>query len=120
MLLRILAIIFGIAFIFVGVAGFIPVFVTDHLLFYWFEISVVHNIVHLVIGVLAIMSATSPYYARLFFKVLGIVYILSAIIGFWHGQIVFVHVNTADSVACLVIGVAAIILGFFVATAERE
>lgn len=118
MLLRTLAVLFGIAFIFVGVAGFLPVFVTDGLLLGWFEINTIHNVIHLVSGVIAIMAATSLYYSRLYFKIFGIVYTLVAILGFWRGDLILMHVNTADNFLHLGIGVIAIILGFFVATAE--
>ena len=112
-MLRILAILFGIGFIFVGVAGFLPTFYTDGLLFGFFEVNAMHNVVHIVSGVIAIMSATSSKYSKLFFQILGIIYIIVAIAGFWrNGDLFIMHVNMADNILHTVIGVVALLLGF--------
>lgn len=113
MLLRIIAILFGIAFIFVGVVGFMPSFKPNGLLFYYFEVNAMHNIVHLVSGVIAIMAATSFYYARLYFQIFGIIYGLVAILGFWRdGNLFIMHVNLADNILHVVIAIVALLLVF--------
>lgn len=112
-MLRMFAILFGIFFIFIGVAGFLPGFSTDGLLFGYFQVDMMHNIVHITTGVIGIMSATNYNYTRLFFQVFGIIYAVVAIVGFWRGDLILMPVNFADNVLHTVIGVAALYLGFF-------
>ena len=118
-MLRIIAIIFGIAFIFVGVAGFLSTFVKNGLLFGIFEMGSLHSIAFIVTGVLAIMCATRFKSTKLYFKIVGIVYAIVAIVGFWRGGDLYIlHVNLADNVLHIVIGVIAIYLGFAAKTKE--
>jgi hypothetical protein len=112
-MLRIIAVLFGIAFIFGGVAGFLPSFTSNGLLLGWFQVDSMHNMVHIVSGVLAIMSATSYRYTRLYFKLFGVLYGLLAIVGFvWGGQSMMMHINMADNFLHLGIAAAALYLGF--------
>ena len=113
-MLRMIAILFGIGFVFAGVAGFLPdTFLKDGLLFGYFEVNTMHNIVYIVTGVLAIMAATNLKYTILFFKLFGLVYTVTAIWGFWSGgDLVMMHANTADNILHLVTGVIALYLGF--------
>jgi hypothetical protein len=112
-MLRIFAIVFGVAFIFAGVAGFIPSFLTDGQLFGFFEVNSMHNIVHIVSGVIAIMAATSFKYTKYYFRIIGIVYILVAVLGFCRGGDLYVmHVNMADNFLHTVIGFLSLYLGF--------
>ena len=112
-MLRILAVLFGIAFIFGGVAGFVPDFSPNGLLFGFFEVHPLHNVVHIVTGVIAIMAATKFKYTKLFFQIFGIIYTIVAIIGFVRsGDLYVMHVNTADNILHLVIGVVSLYLGF--------
>lgn len=114
-MVRVFAILFGIALIFAGVAGYLPNFMTDGLLFGYFEVDSTHNIVHLATGVIAIMAATNVKYAKLFFKVFGLVYLVIAALGYWRdGDLFMMHVNMADNILHLVIGIVACYLGFFV------
>ena len=112
-MLRIIAILFGIGFIFAGVAGFLPTFIKDGLLFGYFEVNNVHNMVHMVTGVLAIMASTSYRFTKLFFKLFGLIYTVVAIWGFWNnGDLYVMHVNMADNILHIVVGVVSIYLGF--------
>jgi hypothetical protein len=112
-MLRIITILLGIGFVFAGVAGFLPMFMMDGLLFGFFEVDSMHNIVHLVSGVIAIMAATSYHYTVLFLKVFGVIYTIVAIWGFWTGgDLYMMHVNMADNILHIVIGVVALFLGF--------
>lgn len=114
-MLRIIGVLFGIAFIFVGIAGFLPHFIQNNLLFGYFEVNAMHNLVHIVSGVIAIMAATSYYYIKLYFRVFGVVYALVAILGFFNnGNLYIMHVNLADNLLHVVIALVALLLGFFV------
>jgi hypothetical protein len=111
-MLRLMAIFFGIAFIFAGVAGFLPAFTVHGYLFDFLEVDTIHNIVHIVSGVIAIMAATNFKYTKLYFLIFGIIYSLVAIVGFWrYGDLYLTHVNTADNFLNLGIGVLALYLG---------
>lgn len=105
---------FGIGFIFAGVAGFIPAASPDGYLFGIFEVNTMHNIVHLVSGVLAIMAATSLKWTKLYFLIFGVVYTLVAILGFArNGDLFMMHVNMADNFLHLGIGIVSIYLAYY-------
>ena len=112
MFIRMVAIIIGIAFVFGGVAGFLPTFITDGLLFGYFEVNNMHNLVHIVTGVLAIMAATSYRFTILFFQIFGFIYTIMGVWGFFqNGDLYVMHVNTADNVLHVVVGVIGLYLG---------
>lgn len=112
-MLRVFAILFGIGFIFAGVAGFLPSFKPNGFLFYYFEVDTMHNLVHIVSGVIAIMAATSYHYARLYFQIFGVIYAVVAILGFWrNGDLWVMHFNMADNILHIGIAVVALLLGF--------
>src|SRR5688572_13696482 len=72
--LRIMAVLFAIAFLAVGVAGFMPNFFQNGLLFGYFEVDTMHNSIHVISGLIALIAATNENYARGFFKVFGLIY----------------------------------------------
>ena len=112
-MLRILAILFGIGFIFAGIAGFLPSFTTDERLFGLFEVNVMHNVLHLISGVIAIMAATRYQYAKWYFEVLGLFYAIIAILGFARdGNLFIMHTNIVDNIFNILIAVIALYLGF--------
>jgi hypothetical protein len=110
-----LAWVFGIVFIIIGILGFIPSLVPGGLLLGIFSVDAMHNVVHLISGILAIGAAwSSASYSRLYFKVFGVVYALVTIIGFVQGDTILglMMINTADNVLHLVIAVVALWAGF--------
>ena len=110
---RKLAVIFGVAFIAAGIAGFIPGLVTDgNLLLGIFEIDGMHNGVHLLSGIIALASATQFSYARLYFQVFGVIYTIVALLGFITDGNMMMHMNMADNLLHLVIGIASLYIGF--------
>lgn len=115
-MLRFVAILFGIGFIFAGVVGFLPSFTPNNLLFGYFEVNAMHNIVHLASGVIAIMAATNLIYTIWYFRIFGLIYLLVSLLGFiLHGDlsIVMTHFNLADNFLHLAIAVVALYFGFF-------
>jgi len=94
MALRRFALIFGIVFLFVGAAGFIPGMVTPHshpdvtvtsglgLELSLFPINVLHNIVHLLFGVWGLLAARSDSGSRGYAKAVAIIYGLLTVMGF--------------------------------------
>lgn len=112
-MIRFFAILFGIVFIFIGVLGFLPTYMSEDLLFGYLNASFMHNVVFIVTGVFAIMSATRTHLAKLFFRVFGLIYLVIAIWGFWTGGDLYImHVKLADNILHLLIGLAALLVGF--------
>ena len=110
-----LAWVFGIVFIVIGILGFVPSLAPGGLLLGIFSVDAMHNVVHLVSGVLAILAAWgSARYARLYFKVFGVVYALVTVIGFIQGDTILglMMINTADNFLLLVIALVALWAGF--------
>lgn len=112
-MIRFFAILFGIAFIFAGVAGFLPTFIQDGLLFGYFTPNSMHNVFHIVTGVVAIMVATSFRATKIYFQVLGLLYTALAVWGFWaSGDVYMMHLQPADNILHIVVGVVALLIGF--------
>lgn len=123
------ALVWGIIFVLLGVAGFIPGITTTDtmgmkLLFGLFMVNGVHNIVHLLTGLASLASSTSEKIARWYFQAFGVIYALVTIIGFiigsGHYVLGFIPVNTADNFLHLVIALVALYLGFLYRSARQN
>ncbi|MFJ5958670.1 DUF4383 domain-containing protein [Paenarthrobacter sp. NPDC092416] len=116
----------GIVFLLVGVLGFIPGITTNYgamtfaghesgaMLLGVFQVSILHNIVHLLFGVAGLTMARTARMSRLFLLGGGAVYIVLWIYGLVINQETganFVPFNTADNWLHLILGVAMIGLG---------
>jgi hypothetical protein len=116
----------GIVFLAVGVLGFIPgitsnydsmAFASHHSeakLLGVFQVSILHNIVHLLFGVAGIALAKTVSGARNYLIGGGVVYLVL----FFYGLVIskdsaanFVPVNTADDYLHLVLGLGMVALG---------
>lgn len=119
----------GIVFLIVGIAGFIPGLTepmeslegagadSEALLMGLFQVSVLHNIVHLLFGVVGVAVAARAPASRNFLIWGGVVYIALWVFGLFVLQAPeanFVPVNAADNWLHLVLGVGMIALGIFV------
>jgi hypothetical protein len=116
----------GAVFLLVGILGFIPGITTDYdtmkfashdsgaELLGIFQISVLHNLVHLAFGIAGIaMSRTVPG-ARTFLMAGGAVYLVLWLYGMFvdHGSGAnFVPLNTADNWLHFILGIGMIALG---------
>ncbi|GAA3679556.1 uncharacterized protein DUF4383 [Lentzea atacamensis] len=123
----------GAAFLLVGVLGFIPGITSDYdemsfaghsgaLLLGVFAVSVLHNLVHLLFGVLGLFSAKLRGTARLFLMAGGGLYVLLWVWGSAigeHTRANFLPVNTADNWLHLGLGAGMILLGIAVTATER-
>jgi hypothetical protein len=116
----------SIVFLAVGVLGFIPGITTnystmtfaghqsDAMLLGIFEVSVLHNIVHLLFGVAGLALARTASGARNYLIGGGVVYLALWIYGLVVGDTSsanFVPMNTADDWLHLILGVGMIALG---------
>jgi Domain of unknown function (DUF4383) len=127
---QIAALLVGAVFLLVGVLGFVPGVTSDygalgvaghaseaHLLGL-FQVSILHNVVHLLFGVAGLVLARSASGARGFLVVGGIVYLV-----LWlYGLVVdtdsaanFVPLNTADNWLHLALGAGMAAMGFLLA-----
>ncbi len=107
---------FGIVFLLIGILGFIPgVTQEGGLLLGIFSVDTMHNVVHLLSGVIAVWTAlSSAKAAQMYFRIFGIVYALVTVIGFIQGDsfLGMMAINTADNILHLVIAVVALWLGY--------
>lgn len=133
--LRVAALVLGVVFLVVGILGFIPGITTDYdtmqfagheseaKLLGVFQVSILHNIVHLLFGVLGVLMSRTAALARVFLIGGGLVYAL-----FWlYGLIVnetsdanFVPFNNADDWLHLGLAVAMILLGLLLPAYSRS
>lgn len=112
-----LAVLVGAAFLALGLAGFVPAFFPEGLLFGVFAVNSAHNLVHIATGVLALglaMAGAGP--ARTFFGLMGIIYALLAAIGFVAGRggvAMGIAINLADNGLDVLIAIVGLWIGFF-------
>lgn len=109
------ALVFGIAFVLVGILGFIPAFTPDGHLLGIFAVNGVHNWIHLLSGIAALAASKTYKTSRLYFQVFGIVYGLVTVLGLFYGDHDLLGVvahNVADILLHAVITAAALYFGF--------
>ena len=110
-------------FVLVGILGFIPGITTHYgdmsfaghdsgaKLLGLFQVSILHNIVHLLFGLVGLALTKTPEGARTFLVGGGVVYLVLWLIGVI-GAGDWIPVNTADNWLHLGLGVGMIALGF--------
>jgi hypothetical protein len=123
---RTAALVVAVVFLLVGVLGFIPGITTDYSsmafaghhsdakLLGIFEVSVLHNIVHLLFGLVGLAMARTAPQARLFLIGGGAIYLVLWIYGLAVSQnsgANFVPLNPSDDWLHLVLGLGMIALG---------
>lgn len=128
------ALVVGIVFLLVGIAGFIPgvTHSADHLhgagadsealLLGVFQVSVLHNFVHLLFGIAGIAAAARARASRMYLIVGGVIYLVVWVYGLIavnNDQLNFLPVNDADNWLHLGLGIGMILLGIFVARPAR-
>lgn len=116
----------GVVFLLVGILGFVPGITTnyddlqaaghhsDAMLLGIFQVSILHNVVHLLFGIAGIAMARSWNTARAFLIGGGVIYLLLWIYGMLvapNSDANFVPVNAADNWLHLGLGIVMIALG---------
>ena len=112
---------YGAVFLAVGILGFIPGITTDYgdlsfagdgseaKLLGIFQVSILHNIVHLLFGIAGIALARTFETARTYLLGAGLIYIVLFVYGLFVGNNDspnFVPINNADDLLHLVLGIA--------------
>lgn len=101
----------GVVFLLVGVLGFVPGITTDDKLFGVFEVSILHDIVHLLLGAAGLALARTADGARTFLVGAGVAYLVLWLLGVV-GAGDWIPVNTADNWLHLLVGIGILGLGF--------
>lgn len=107
--------VFGVVFIVIGLLGFVPALTPNGNLLGIFEVGLVHNLVHILSGVAALVLSSSYSGAKTYFKVFGVVYALVTVLGIFYGDRALLGImnhNIADIFLHMVIAAAALYLGF--------
>ena len=117
----------GVVFLVIGILGFVPGITTDYgdlslagheseaKLFGVFQVSILHNLVHLLFGAAGIAMARRVDSARTYLLVGGAIYLVLWLYGLLIDKTSdanFVPVNSADDWLHFVLGVGMIALGF--------
>lgn len=128
------ALVFGIVFAVVGIAGFIPGLTTNletlvfaghesgALLLGVFQVSILHNLVHLLYGIVGLAAATSFAFSKNYLIWGGAVYALLFLYGLFitgDHPANFVPLNTADNWLHIVLAAAMIVLGLLLGRRDR-
>ncbi len=128
------ALLVGVVFLLVGVLGFIPGITTDYdtmkfaehdseaKLLGVFQVSVLHNIVHLLFGIAGVTMARAASTARNFLIGGGVIYLALWLYGLFidHDSAAnFVPFNTADNWLHFALGVAMVALGVLLTRRPR-
>ena len=116
------ALVIGLVFIAVGLLGYVDNPIIGESETAIFHADSVHNIVHIVSGVLFVLVAmASPANAGMFCKVFGTVYLLLGVLGLFRigsdgmtTLLGFLHVNGADNYLHIALGIAILLAGFAV------
>jgi len=120
------ALVVGVVFLLVGILGFIPGVTTHHddmmfaghesmgKLFGLFQVSVLHNLVHLLFGVVGLLASRAVRASRLYLLIGGAVYLVLWVYGLIIDPMSganFVPLNNPDNWLHLGLGVGMIALG---------
>jgi hypothetical protein len=106
---------FGWVILIVGIAGFVPgIVTTSGLELGIFQVDPIHNLIHILSGLIALFCARTLTASKTYFKIFGIIYGIITILGFvmMNGMVLGMMMNTADNVLHIVITLYALYFGF--------
>ena len=116
-MIKMMANVFGVVFLLVGILGFVPGITQNGHLLGIFHVNTAHNLVHIASGIAALIAAgMSAQAARTYFRIFGAIYGLVAVLGFVTGGtdplLGIIANNPADNWLHLAIAVVSLALGF--------
>jgi hypothetical protein len=119
---RVLALYLGLGLFFLGLLGLFAAPTLKEGSWTFFKLDLVMNLLHIATGALGVLAVFTGW-SRLYNQVCGIFYTLIGLLGLlpWlyfsdHRLLGVTHANLALSLTHLVLGLAALAFGFFIAT----
>jgi hypothetical protein len=117
---RTASIVLGVIFIVVGILGFIPnpLVSGDGV----FTVNAEHNLVHLISGAALLIGALALDQSRMTLRVVGVVYAIVAILGFFSGDMLlgFIQNNMADRWLHVLLAIVLLAAGWMLPESARE
>jgi uncharacterized membrane protein HdeD (DUF308 family) len=96
----------GVVFLILGVVGF--VFPMEEL----FHLTPIHNVIHIVSGIVALIMSSSEVKSLLYAKVFGVVYLLVAILGLFTHEFAGIMFMVATNILHFAIAFSSLYVGF--------
>jgi hypothetical protein len=116
-MLKFLAIFFGLLMVAVGILGFLPDYAPGGKLFGIFSVNPMHNVIHVVTGIAALVCGlASSMASKVFFILFGLIYAAVAVLGFIQGEgnlYGMIAINQADNWLHTGIALASLYFGLF-------
>jgi len=120
------ALVFGAIYLVVGIFGFLPFLgasytLTSHALLGIFQINLLHNLVHMVIGIAGLAAAASLANSRMFCQVVGVILLLLGVLGvFVANPLGLLYIGGLDIALHLVTGAVLAYFGFAATVSTRS
>ena len=115
------ALAFGVIYLVAGVLGFIPSLQTNHALFGIFQVNLLHNLLHVVIGIGGLAAVSSLANSRTFCQVVGVILLLLGVIGIGiPNPLGLLYIGQADIPLHLVSGAVLAYFGFAAPVSTRS
>ena len=118
------AVLAGLTFLALGVAGFVPALSPQGLLFGLFAVNPSQNMFHIATGILGILlGAAGEGVSVTYFRLVGIVYALAVVLGLFagrSGEVMGLAINAPNQVLHAAIAWVALYVGFFRHDAGRR
>jgi hypothetical protein len=117
---------FGAIYVLAGIAGFLPFLggsytQTSHALFNVFQVNLLHNLVHIVIGIAGLAAASSLANARTYCRAVGVILLLLGVLGIFVSQpLGLVNIGGLDIALHLVTGAVLAYFGYAAPISTRS
>jgi len=117
---------FGAIYLLAGVLGFLPFLggsdtQTDRALFGIFQVNLLHNLVHVAIGIAGLAAASSIENSKTFCQVVGVILLLLGVLGiFVANPLGLLYIGQADIGLHLVSGAVLAYFGFAAPVSTRS
>ncbi len=124
--MQMVALVFGAIYLAAGVLGFLPFLggsytMTDHALLGIFQINLLHNLVHIVIGIAGLAATASLANSRMFCQVVGVILLLLGVLGvFVANPLGLLYIGGLDIALHLVTGAVLAYFGFAATVSTRS
>jgi hypothetical protein len=123
---QMVALLFGAIYLAVGLLGFLPFLggsytLTNHALLGIFQINLLHNVVHILIGIAGLAAVTSLPNSRRFCQVVGVILLLLGVLGvFVANPLGLLNIGGLDIALHLVTGAILAYFGFVAPVSTRS